>query len=315
MRTVAILLTSLCICLTMVTPAHTMEFTDVTPLSFSVIWTASEPSTGSLLVFDEQLQEVTGADIEFVSTYHPPAEDLGVMKVAVSSLKPDSTYYVQTVTTSKSDGKVTIFPDEPISVHTQKTAKVTNNVLIAQDVYFEDGSYAVGSIVTMFVAGSNYPISGWVGHNISLPYAYVDTNNCYDATTLMNMDLLGGEIVIIEAFGGTEGYRREVDIVPEGTGFKLAGPPIFLRPVSDISGCINLKGKPLANTKVILMQFGEGKQTTVTDAEGCYEFEGIASGRRFWLLLNSPAARKDAYKKNLKNRCDVKKSHRKKFPK
>ena len=315
MRTIPILVTSLCICLTMITPAHTMVFADVSPISFSVIWTASEPSTGSLLVFDEQLQEVTGAHIEFVSTYHPPAEDLGVMKVTVSSLEPDSTYYVQTVTTSKSDGKVTIFPDDPISVHTQKSARVINNVSIAQDVYFEDGIYAVGSIVTMFVAGSNYPISGWVGDSISPPYASVDTNNCYDATTLMNMDLLGGEIVIIEVFGGTEGYGREVDIVPEGAGIKLVGPPIVLHPASDISGCINLKGKPLADTKLILMQFGEGKQTTVTDAEGCYEFKSIASSRRFWLLLSSPAPSIEADKKNLKNRCVVKKSRRKKFPK
>ena len=46
-------------------------------------------------------------------------------------------------------------------------------------------------------------------------------------------------------------------------------------PLSDVTGCINLKSLPLADRKVILKQKVESKQSTKTDANGCYEFESV----------------------------------------
>jgi hypothetical protein len=69
----------------------------------------------------------------------------------------------------------------------------------------------------------------------------------------------------------------------------LTGPCI-IAPVPDVSGCIKLKGSPLANHRVILKQTTEPDQTTTTDANGCYEFENIVSGKRFDVIIEGPIA-------------------------
>ena len=56
----------------------------------------------------------------------------------------------------------------------------------------------------------------------------------------------------------------------------------------DVSGCINLQGLPLANRRVILRQKGEPKQSTRTDANGCYEFESVVSGKKFKIIIKGP---------------------------
>jgi outer membrane protein assembly factor BamB len=58
--------------------------------------------------------------------------------------------------------------------------------------------------------------------------------------------------------------------------------------VSDISGCINLKGSPVVHRRVALMQRGEPINTTITDADGCYTFERIASGKHFVVAILGP---------------------------
>jgi len=62
----------------------------------------------------------------------------------------------------------------------------------------------------------------------------------------------------------------------------------FMDYVPDVSGCINLQGSPLANRRVILRQKGEPKQSTRTDANGCYEFESVVSGKKFKLIIKGP---------------------------
>jgi hypothetical protein len=220
-----------------------LTITDVGTTSFSVVWISSEPSTCTLLVFDEQRELKTGVSIEPDSKEYPPAEELGVMKVSVSGpeIFPNTTYYVQTVTTSKADNQVTIYPQDPISVRTQKTAFPTNNFVLLQDIYFEDGEYGDGSLMIVSVEGSNYPVSGWVGEypNPSSPWAPVDLNNVYSRLTREALEINGGEIMIIEVFGGVRGYAHSVREVPPpsvGIPFVQLSPPIILNNVSIITG-------------------------------------------------------------------------------
>jgi hypothetical protein len=58
--------------------------------------------------------------------------------------------------------------------------------------------------------------------------------------------------------------------------------------VPDASGCIKLKGSPLVNQQVILTQNDERKQRTTTDANGCYKFDNVVSGKSFKVIIRGP---------------------------
>jgi len=62
-------------------------------------------------------------------------------------------------------------------------------------------------------------------------------------------------------------------------------PPVV---VPDVSGCIKLKGAPLPNSSVVLMQTNELDQTTITDANGCYKFDSAVSGKSFDVIIKGP---------------------------
>jgi hypothetical protein len=55
---------------------------------------------------------------------------------------------------------------------------------------------------------------------------------------------------------------------------------------SGINGCIQLNGAPLVNAEVRKMQNGP-KQTTTTDAAGCYQFPAV-SGKKFRIQIQGP---------------------------
>jgi concanavalin A-like lectin/glucanase superfamily protein len=63
-------------------------------------------------------------------------------------------------------------------------------------------------------------------------------------------------------------------------GRTCPGPPI--------TGCIELSGTPVVGSKVMLKQAGEHKQTTTTDAAGCYAFDSAGSGKKFQVIIKSP---------------------------
>ncbi len=66
--------------------------------------------------------------------------------------------------------------------------------------------------------------------------------------------------------------------------------PICEWDIADVYGCIYLKGSPLEEgTKVILKQKGEGRKETSTDANGCYEFNNVVSGKKGRVIIRLPA--------------------------
>jgi len=212
-----------------------LTITDVTPLSFSVVWISSEPSTCTLLVLNEGGPLETGISFEPESKNYPPAEQLGVMKVRVSgpAIHHDTTYYFQTLTTSKADNTVTVYPEDPISVRTQQSAFPIDNFVLLQDIYFENEEYGDGSLMIVLVEGMNYPVSGWTGEypNPSSPWAPADLNNAYSSLTHEPLEIHGGEELTIEIFGGVRGYAnsvRETPPPPAGAAFVVLSPPIIL---------------------------------------------------------------------------------------
>ena len=207
--------------------------TDASPLSFSVVWIASEPSTCSLLLFNERHQKLADAKILSESGQHLPAEDLGVMKVRVNNLRPDTTYYIKTVTTSKSDGKITVYPEKPIPVRTEKSAVPVDNTILAQKIYFKDHITGDGCLLLVTVEGGSSPVSGWVGGqpNPPTPWTLADLNNVYSALSHQNLQLKGGETINVEVIGGLRGYAKFTRKLPPPSPksiFVELGPPIFL---------------------------------------------------------------------------------------
>jgi hypothetical protein len=207
--------------------------TDVNPRSFAAVWISSEPSTCNLKVFDEQKNLLSGLAIIPESEQHPPAEDLGVMMVRVGGLTPDTTYYLQSITTSKRDRSETIYPQETtINVRTQKSAIVVNNCILAQKIYSFGKVPANGSLLIVSVEDS-YPVSGWVGSspNTLSAWALVDLNNVYDSSKNMNREISGGETMVVQVYGGANEYASYQSKVPTlcQSGIILTlDPPIVL---------------------------------------------------------------------------------------
>jgi hypothetical protein len=211
--------------------------TDVSTHSFSVIWKASEASVPGLQVYaDEQglvpvadvalaLQPVTSGD----ETIQEQAEDNGVMKVTATALVPGMVYYFQTFTTSKKSSSETVyFPADPPFLPVTTEMRVTRteisedivlpftNDLIRFDCFLPEGTLpATGTLLVAEVAGGSYPVSGFVGDGVPLPYAYVDLNNLFDSLSNESMSLKGGEQLTLTQFMGIDGMETVVYSVPE----------------------------------------------------------------------------------------------------
>ena len=56
-------------------------------------------------------------------------------------------------------------------------------------------------------------------------------------------------------------------------------------PIPDVCGWAKHKGAPLPDRPVLLKQRGEDRQKTRTDANGYYEFESIAPGKKYKVII------------------------------
>ena len=199
--------------------------TDVTTVSFSVIWAASEASTADVQVFEDADGTIPSASA--IITSHPvqsgdmaiqvAAEDSGVMKVMVTGLEAGNTYYFNTASTSKSTSETTTYPsDELLTVMTQVQTVRTyqdgsdelpfSNDIIIEPCYLEDGTTpAEGSLLIATVAGGAYPITAFVGDGVELPYALIDLNNMFSRETSENIDLSQGSNLTLLNFRGIFG--------------------------------------------------------------------------------------------------------------
>ena len=198
-----------------------LRVTDVTPRAFSLVWVSNQEASCFANVYTDAegsnlIKDVTIMD---ESAGHPPAGQNGVMKVKVSGLNPDSLYYFQIVTVSGELVQVEPASGPLPSVRTELTSVVVNNDLLAHRILMSDGlTPAEGALLLAEVQGGSYPITGWVGDGVSVPWAFVDLNNVYSKTERKNLELFGGEAITLESVGGLLGFRRLYATVPGETG-------------------------------------------------------------------------------------------------
>jgi hypothetical protein len=195
--------------------------TDVIPGAFSVVWMANREASCFANVYadPEGNDLIMGLTIIDESALHPPAGQEGVMKVRVSGLKPDTTYYFRRVTISNEVVLVEPATGPLPSATTELTSVVVGNDILRHKVLMSDGSTpAEGALVLADVEGSSYPVTGWVGDGISAPDVLINLRNVYSAVEHENLELLGGESITLESIGGLMGFRRLNGEVPARSG-------------------------------------------------------------------------------------------------
>jgi hypothetical protein len=223
--------------------------TDVTTSSFSVVWASDEPSRIEypyLYVFDDSNglvptpgAEVTPYPVSSGSGIIPLlAEDNGVMKVRVTGLAPDTTYYFQTMTTSKITGETTLHPATApfLSVTTEnRTMRERtdgddivpfSNDLIMAACFLDDGvTPAEGTLIIATVEGGNHPVSAFIGDGIASPFALVDLNNLFSPNSSSTLDVSERQPLTLVNFRGIQGNALVTHRVPENTGLSEIQQP------------------------------------------------------------------------------------------
>jgi len=196
--------------------------TDVTPVKFAVVWVTSGPSTCDLNVFldAEGTTPYDEAVIFSESSEHFPAENIGVMKVRVVGLKPDSQYFFQTKTTFKRDGAVSLYPEGPpfIGVRTEASTIMVGNAVLVQKINTPAGRSEKGTLLVALVDKASHPISGWTGEGVPDNWAAIDANNFYNKETHINLMLEAGEAINSTVLGGGLCLVETENIVPQENG-------------------------------------------------------------------------------------------------
>ena len=192
--------------------------TDVTPVMFSVVWGTQEPARGSVSVFfdAEGTKPVTGAVIKPQSPEHPPAEEIGVMKVDVMGLRPDTEYFFRTQTTLKRNNAVHESSLTP--VRTEKASVIVRNDVLVQKVDIVGSDPGPGMLVIASLEAASHPITGWMADGVPEGWAAIDTNNFYSKQTRVNLELFGGEVITLKLFAGFLGSAETVETIPAETG-------------------------------------------------------------------------------------------------
>jgi len=192
--------------------------TDVTPAQFCVIWGTREPSSALVDVFldAEATVPVANAGVRQESPAHPPAESIGVMKVRVVGLRPDTEYFFRTRTMLKMSNEIYVSPT--YRVRTEKASVIVRNDVLLQKVSIGESDPAPGTVVIASVDGASYPVSGWVGDGVPGQYAALDTNNFYSSRTHTNLELQGGEVITLKVFGGSLGAEEIQSTIPDESG-------------------------------------------------------------------------------------------------
>ena len=272
--------------------------TDVTPVSFCVIWASNEPCTSDLNVFEDgngtvpltgitiESQPVAGGDSSIATS----AENNGVMKVRVTGLEPDTTYYFQTVTISKSTSDITHYPDSApmLGVGTESRVVRTEmvgsdevpftNDLIRFECYLPGGvTPAEGALLVAQVVGCDYPVSSFVGDGIAVPEAYVDLNNLFSSASYETRALHGGESLTLTRFMGIDGIESDTYFVPRNDQLaELKGPltvPLCEGDFEPRDGDVD--GSDLA---VFAADFGRTDCGSGPKCEGDFDHDGDVDG-------------------------------------
>ena len=212
------------VCVAGIIDEGSVRVTDVTTVQFAVVWGTSEAATGTVKVFADADGNipVSQALINLESSAHPPAEDMGVIKVRVSNLQANTSYFFQIESTTKAGGIVSRYPEvQPfMRVITEKITSVVHNDILAQQVSIGAGKSTQGTLVIATVEQASYPVTGWAGNGVPEGWVAIDMNNFYDKVTHTNLELVGDgeELITFTFFCGFMGSVVTEDTVPPESG-------------------------------------------------------------------------------------------------
>lgn len=192
-----------------------IAITDAAPRGFSIVWVSDESVVSAgVRVFTgaNGTGEITGTlTISLVSAAFPPALAHGVVKVSVTGVNPNTTVYVQTVTTGA--GGTVESPAAPPFLAAQTPAETTVldaanqlrvNDVIRHDVFLPDGvTPAAGALLVVDAPGLGaYPLTAFVGEGMPVPTAAVDLNNLFSTATGKNVTVPAGQVLRLTEFRG-----------------------------------------------------------------------------------------------------------------
>ena len=221
-----------------------VQVTDVTPVSFSVVWIAGEPGIPDVALFEDPKGEnPLDVPVEIQPASDPvtaeAAQSLGVMKVRVSGLEPGTTYHFRTLTTSLLSHETGLFPPIPslLSVTTENRVvralaagsieiPFSNDLMVCECVMPSGAPCDLGSLVVVRAEGCTHPISAFVGDGIASPYAYVDLNTVFGLHDRRTLPLFGGELMTTTFLMGAEGEETTTLFVPENHGLSEMKPAL-----------------------------------------------------------------------------------------
>ena len=232
-------------------PGRVLE-SDVAPRAFSLIYQGAPQDEVTLRLFaDVQGQEaVTSAHVtrEYTlsgnSALTQIMKDLGVVRLRISSLQPDTTYFYQLeITSAGTQSSVFIPASTPLpSVRTTAGIDAVNNPTVGVQVALADLQSAAGTLVVMKVAGSDSFVSHIVGDAYPQDLAVTNLNNLLSPSG-QNMQLAGGESILTNVRGGSAGQAGSSARlagwsvgVEKGQLFMLTQSPLVIGPLVDSDG-------------------------------------------------------------------------------
>jgi len=224
---------------------------DVTPSSFTVVWTVDEASTGSLELFRDVLGTVPAGGAAIApgwtesgeAALATAAEDAGVLRVRVAGLDPDTPYFFRTTTTPKGPGSPAQLPAAGAlysTVTASRSLAHSANELAADVLTAGGGSPLPGALLLVELPGALSPLSAIAGDGYAGSLAAVHLANLYDAAGGESLGTTGGETAILTAVAGTVGRASASTALVANVGtaaFQRHAPIALLVPQdSDLDG-------------------------------------------------------------------------------
>jgi len=193
-----------------------VQVADVTANSFSVVWSLDQASVGTVTVYEDVLGLVPASAAIVEASYVASgdgliagaAEDIGVLRVRVSGLNPQTPYFFQTSTSPKAGGAAMLLPASGAlySTVTAIGAKVESANSLASEILDVDASSALpGALLLVELPGAISPLSAIAGDGFVGSTGSVHLGNAFAGANGETLPTLGGEMVTLRAIAGTVG--------------------------------------------------------------------------------------------------------------
>ncbi len=199
-----------------------------------MVWVSDEPVLdANVRVFadmDGIIEITAGVSLTVVSTQFPPAHDNGIVKVEIAGLTPNTTFYVQTETTTSSglvsEPAAAPYLEFTTAVESTKTNSSDQPIVndLIQFPLFEPDNLtpAPGTLMLLKANGiSAYPVSAFMGQGgLMSPNAMVDMNNLFDSAGL-SAEVASDQVIEITHY---RGLNCASDISRQALGVRKRAP-------------------------------------------------------------------------------------------